>query len=339
MVYLDDQPAIDRMGRMDATPIIMRRYLAAGRKYALRVEVFVPKSGGQAIFGWIPPEKTNLNKERINEAVELARKSDVAVVCVGWDKMFETEGYDKEEGIRLPGFQEDLINSVAAVNPNTVVVINSGTPVLMNHWEPRVKGLIMAYYPGHEGGNALASILFGDVNPSGKLPFTFIADSAQAPAFNNYMNVIPKIKYAEGMYFGYRFIDKHKLAPRFPFGYGLSYTSFSIVKASAEITGKNSFIVKAMVKNTGKIAGKEVVQLYVSDQNHQIDMPVKELKAFDKTLIQPGETKEVKLMLPPKAFMYYSADQKKWVSDPGKYKLLIGNSSQNIEQTLVVKIQ
>jgi len=341
MVYLDNQPVIDRLGRMDATPIVMRKYLEAGRKYALRVEIFVPGTGGQAIFGWIPPvkTKTSVNAERIKEAVELARNSDVAVVCVGWGKMFETEGYDKEEGLTLPGFQEELIQAVTAVNSNTVVVINSGTSVFMNHWESKVKGMVMAYYPGHEGGNALASILFGDVNPSGKLPFTFIADSAQAPAFKNYMNVIPKINYEEGIYVGYRFIDKNRLIPRFPFGYGLSYTTFSMLNATAKSLGENCFDITVSVKNTGKMAGKEVVQLYVSNQNHRIEMPVKELKAFSKVMLQPNELIEVHLKLPAKAFMYYNVNQKKWVTDKGKFKLLIGDSSQNIQQTLEVIIK
>jgi len=339
MAYLDDEPAINRMGRLDATPLSMCRYFEKGRKYALRLEVFVPETGGQAILGWIPPVKTNKHPERIQEAVDLARKSDIAVICVGWDQMFETEGYDKDEGLTLPGFQEDLINAVTAVNPNTVVVINSGTPVFMSQWESKVKGLVMAYYPGHEGGNALASILFGDVNPSGKLPFTFIADSAQAPAFKNYMNVIPKINYEEGIYVGYRFIDKNKLIPRFPFGYGLSYSTFSMVKASAKLVSENNFDIKVLIKNTGKMAGKEVVQLYVSDRNNKIDMPEKQLKAFSKVLIQPGETKEVHLMLSPEAFKYYNVEQKKWLTDQGKYKLLIGESSQNIQQTLEITVK
>ncbi len=339
MAYIDNEPAINRMGRLDATPLSMRRYLEKGRKYALRLEIFVPETNGRAILGWIPPVKTNKHPERIQGAVELAKKSDMAVICVGWDHMFETEGYDKDEGLTLPRFQEDLINAVTAVNPNTVVVINSGTPVFMKNWESKVKGLVMAYYPGHEGGNALASILFGNVNPSGKLPFTFIADSTQAPAFKNYTNVMNKINYEEGIYVGYRFIDKNKLTPRFPFGYGLSYSTFSMSKASVKSVGKNSFDIKVLVKNTGKVAGKEVVQLYVSDGNNQIDMPVKQLKAFSKVLVQPGETKEVHLKLSPDAFMYYSVEQKKWVTDKGKYKLLIGNSSQNTQQTLDIVVK
>ncbi len=339
MLYLDNEPAINRMGRLDATPLSMRKYLEKGRKYALRLEIFVPETNGRAILGWIPPVKTNKHPERIQEAVELAKKSDMAVICVGWDHMYETEGYDKDEGITLPGFQEDLINAVTAVNPNTVVVMNSGTPVFMNKWESKVKGLIMAYYPGHEGGNALASILFGDVNPSGKLPFTFIADSTQAPAFKNYMNVYNKINYEEGIYVGYRFIDKNKLTPCYPFGYGLSYSTFSMVKASAKSIGKNSFDVKVLIKNTGKSAGKEVIQLYVSNTNSIVDMPVKQLKAFTKVLVQPGETKEVHLTLSPDAFKYYDVEQKQWVTAKGKYKLLIGNSSQHIQQTLDIVVK
>jgi beta-glucosidase len=339
MMYLDNEPVVNRMGRLDATPLSMRKYLEKGRKYALRLEIFVPESNGRAILGWIPPVKTNKYPERIQQAVELAKKSDMAVVCVGWDSMFETEGYDKDEGITLPGFQEDLINAVTAVNPNTVVVMNSGTPVFMKNWESKVKGLIMAYYPGHEGGNALASILFGDVNPSGKLPFTFIADSAQAPAFKNYMNVTNKINYKEGIYIGYRFVDKNKMTPRFPFGYGLSYSTFTITKASAKIIGENSFDVKVLIENTGKTAGKEVIQVYVSDVNSKIDMPVKQLKAFSKVMVQPGETKEVHLKLSPDAFKYYDVKQKKWLTDNGRYKLLIGNSSQNIAQTLDVIVK
>lgn len=339
MMYLDNEPLINRMGRLDATPLSMGKYLEKGRKYALLLEIFVPETNGRAILGWIPPVKINKYPERIQKAVELAKKSDVAVVCVGWDNMFETEGYDKDEGITLPGFQEDLINAVTAVNPNTVVVINSGTPVFMNRWESKVKGLIMAYYPGHEGGNALASILFGDINPSGKLPFTFIADSTQAPAFKNYMNVTNKINYEEGIYVGYRYTDKHKLTPSFPFGYGLSYSTFSMSKASAKAVGKNSFDIKVQIKNTGKIAGKEVIQVYVSDRNNKIDMPVKQLKAFSKVLVQPNEIKEVHLKLSPEAFKYYDLGKKNWLIDKGKYKLLIGESSQNIQQTLDIVIK
>jgi beta-glucosidase len=318
---------------------MMRRYLEAGRKYAVRVEIFVPNTWGQAILGWIPPVKTNPFADRIAKAAELARKSDVAVVCVGWEKMFETEGYDKEEGLTLPGFQEDLIQAVATANPNTIVVINSGTPVFMDAWESKVKGLILAYYPGHEGGNALASILFGDVNPSGKLPFTFIADSSQAPGFKNYMNVDPKINYQEGLYIGYRYIDKHMLKPRYPFGYGLSYTTFAITGASVKPLGNNTYTLTAKVKNTGTRAGEEVVQAYVSDQNPGVDKPVKELKAFSKVMIQPGETKEVTLFLPQRAFMYFNAEKMNWFAEPGKYSIMLGNSSQNMQQTVYVTIK
>jgi beta-glucosidase len=338
ILYIDNVAAIDRMGRLDPTPLMMRKYLEAGRKYAIRLEIFVPGSGGQAILGWIPPVAKEPDFDKIDQAVVIAEESDVAVICVGWDKMYETEGYDKDEGITLPGHQEELIRKVAAVNPNTIVIINSGTPVLMDGWEPAVKGLMLAYYPGHEGGNALASLLFGEVSPSGKLPFTFIADSSQAPAFRNYMSVNPTIRYEEGLYIGYRYIDKNRLVPRYPFGYGLSYTTFSMGKPSVKALGNNNFRISLMVKNTGCMAGKEVVQVYVSDQNPGVEKPVKELKAFSKVMLQPGEEKEVNLVLSSRAFAYYNAENRKWTTEPGKYTLLIGNSSQNILQRTDLKI-
>jgi len=339
VVYLDEELAIDRMGRSDATPIMMRRYFEAGKKYALRVEILVPNNGGVAILGWIPPVKKNPYKDRIEKAVALASQSDVAVLCVGWNNLFETEGYDKEEGINLPGFQEELIQAVAAVNPNTIVVINSGTPVFMESWAQKVNGIILAYYPGHEGGNALASLLFGDKNPSGKLPFTFIADSSQAPGFKNYMNVNPKIKYEEGLYVGYRYIDKNNLRPTYPFGFGLSYTTFAITGAKAMPLGSNTYAVNVSVKNTGDRAGEEVVQLYVRANKPTVDKPVKELKAFAKVMLAPGETKQVMMYLPQRAFMFYNTIKNNWETDPGKYSLLIGNSSQNTQQVVTVDIK
>ncbi|CAN5332628.1 hypothetical protein BH11BAC5_BH11BAC5_40760 [soil metagenome] len=275
----------------------------------------------------------------IEKAVALASQSDVAVLCVGWNNLFETEGYDKEEGINLPGFQEELIQAVAAVNPNTIVVINSGTPVFMESWAQKVNGIILAYYPGHEGGNALASLLFGDKNPSGKLPFTFIADSSQAPGFKNYMNVNPKIKYEEGLYVGYRYIDKNNLRPTYPFGFGLSYTTFAITGAKAMPLGSNTYAVNVSVKNTGDRAGEEVVQLYVRANKPTVDKPVKELKAFAKVMLAPGETKQVMMYLPQRAFMFYNTIKNNWETDPGKYSLLIGNSSQNTQQVVTVDIK
>jgi beta-glucosidase len=338
MVYIDGKPAIDRMGRMDATPIVMRRYFEAGKKYNLRVEIFVGHGWGQSILGWISPVKNPANAKLMEAAVAAAKKADVAVVCVGWEKMFETEGYDKEEGLTLPGQQEELIKAVTAVNPNTVVVINSGTSVWMDSWESKVKGIVMAFYPGHEGGNALANILFGAVNPSGKLPFTFIRDSSQSPAFKNYMNVNPIINYEEGLYVGYRFTNKNNMKPRFPFGFGLSYSTFKISNAKVTKIAANTFEVIAKVENTGKLAGEEVVQVYVSDKTPGVDRPLKELKAFSKISLNPGESKYVKLLLKPRSFAYYNVMKKDWVIEPGKYLLILGNSSEDAQQMLTVKL-
>jgi len=338
MVLIDNKAVIDHSHRQDASPGVMQQYFEAGKKYALRVEMAVPHNRGQAILGWIPPVKTNKNANLITEAVDVAAKADVAIVCVGWNSLYETEGYDKEEGISLPCFQEDLITAVAAVNPNTIVIVNSGTPFFCEKWAPKVKGLIMAYYPGHEGGNALANILFGKVNPSGKLPFTCIADSSQTPVYKNYTNVVPTINYAEGLYFGYRYIDKNKMTPQYSFGYGLSYTSFAMSNAKAQVNGSHATVTLS-VKNTGDREGEEVVQVYVCPQNPKVDKPVKELKGFAKVFLKSGETKQLSINLSPRAFAYFNVDQMKWLTEAGKYKLIIGNSSQNVQQTVNVNVK
>ncbi len=339
VLYINNKPAIDRVGRMDATPIIMKFDFKAGQKYEIRVELAVKSEPGQCVLGWIPPKKALKNNVEMLKAIEIAKKSDVAIVCVGWEKMSETEGYDKEEGITLPAYQEELIQNIAKVNPNTIVVINSGTPVWTANWEPLVKGVIMAFYPGHEGGNALANILFGTVNPSGKLPFTFIADSSQSPAFKNYMNVVPVINYDEGIYVGYRYTEKHKMTPTYPFGFGLSYTNFRISNVTYKNFAEYNYAIELNVTNTGKMAGEEVVQLYVSDQNAGVDKPIKELKAFSKVSLLAGETKKVKLTLNKQSFSYFDETKNDWLVESGKYNIMIGNSSENIVQQFTVGIK
>lgn len=338
IMYINNQPVIDRLGRMDVTPIMMRYYFEIGKTYNVRVEMFAKNGSEKCILGWIPPVQNTIDQTKIEKAVQAAKQAQYAVVCVGWEKMSETEGYDKEEGITLPANQEELINSVAAVNPNTIVVLNSGTPCWTKNWLPNVKAVVMAYYPGHEGGNAIANIIFGNVNPSGKLPFTFIADSTQNPAFKNYMNIVPVVNYAEGIYVGYRFTDKNNMKPVFPFGFGLSYTNFEISNAKIkQLEGKN-FDVEVTVKNTGKVSGQEVVQLYISQKNANVDKPIKELKAFVKVSLNSGENKLVKLKLNERSFAYFNEIKNNWEILKGKYVILIGNSSENVQQTLEVEL-
>jgi beta-glucosidase len=240
---------------------------------------------------------------------------------------FETEGTDRPD-MEIPGRQNELIAAVAKANPNTVVVLNAGSPVAMP-WIDRVPALLEAYYPGQECGHAVASVLFGDVNPSGKLSVTFPKRLEDNPAFIN--STYPgarEINYGEGIFVGYRYYDKRGIEPLFPFGFGLSYTTFEYGEAKVEVKAEVEVAVK--VKNTGKVAGKEVVQLYVADKNSSLPRPLKELKGFAKVALAPGEAKEVRFTLDQRAFSFYDPYRKQWVAEPGEFELLIGSSSRDI---------
>jgi beta-glucosidase len=227
--------------------------------------------------------------------------------------------------LALPAGQDELIQAVAAVNKNTVVVLIAGSPVLMNGWVGQVPALLAAWYPGEEGGHAIADILFGDANPSGKLPMTFLKEWKDSPAYGHYPGENGVVEYAEGIYVGYRHFDKHGIEPLFPFGHGLSYTTFaySDLKVSAHE-------VSLAVRNTGSREGAEVVQLYVGDKHSSADRPVKELKGFRRVVLKPGETKTVSFAIDKSALSYYSTARHDWVAEPGTFEVLVGASSRDI---------
>jgi beta-glucosidase len=229
---------------------------------------------------------------------------------------------------------------MAAANKNTIVVITSGGNVDMNGWLDRVPALIETWYPGQEGGTALAEVLFGDVNPSGRLPVTFERRWEDNPASDNYYPAAGtnKVEYKEGVFVGYRGYEKNGTKPQFPFGYGLSYTSFSYGKLTImqgiTKTGSLEFSwaeVSFDVTNIGKRAGAEVAQVYVGDTHSKVPRPAKELRGFEKVELKPGETKRVKLMLNQRALSYYDVNAKQWRAEPGDYDVLVGHSSDQIE--------
>ena len=234
--------------------------------------------------------------------------------------------------MELPGRQNELIEQVVAANPNTVVVINAGAPVNLK-WRNEVPAILEAFYPGMEGGNAIARILLGEVNPSGKLPVTFPQRLEDTPAFIN--STYPgarEINYGEGIFVGYRYYDKRQLEPAFPFGHGLSYTQFKIGEINAaEVIEQGALVtMRVRIQNTGQVAGKEVVQLYVSDLESSLPRPVKELKGFQKIYLLPGEEREVSFTLQPRDLAYYDAHRKCWITEPGDYELCIGVSVEDI---------
>jgi beta-glucosidase len=225
-----------------------------------------------------------------------------------------------------------LIAAVAAANPKTVVVFNAGAPITMP-WVDQVAAVVEAYYPGLENGNAVASVLLGDVNPSGKLPVSFPVRLEDSPAFINASYPgCREVNYGEGIFVGYRYYDKKDVTPLFPFGHGLSYTTFaySDLKVARKVKMGERIEVTLKVKNTGKVAGKEVVQLYVSDTKSSLPRPPKELKGFTKVALKPGQSKTVTFTLDERSLAYYDPNKKAWVAEPGEFEVLVGSSSRDI---------
>jgi beta-glucosidase len=304
--------------------------MVAGRSYDLKVEYVklaeVDWNGIRALFAFAPePEKD----DRLARAVELARQSDVAVVFAGMPTGFESEGGDRPH-MDLPGRQNELIQAVAAANSNTVVVLNCGSPVTMP-WLDQVAAVVLAYYPGQEGGNAVANILLGEVNPSGKLSVTYPKRYEDNPTAINYPGT-KEVYYGEGIFVGYRYYDQKGVEPLFPFGFGLSYTTFeySNLRIPDKVKAGEPIKVSVTVKNSGDRAGQEVVQLYVSDKAASLARPPKELKGFAKVALKPGKSTVVNFVLDQRALSFYDPYRKGWVAEPGEFEVLVGSSSRDI---------
>ncbi len=311
--------------------------LEAGRAYALKVDYAWQgdPSWRALMLGHLPPHAPDL----LAEAEELARHCDAAVVVVGLSPEYESEGFDRAD-MKLPGAQDELIRRVAAVNPRTMVVLNAGSALEMP-WLNDVPAVVQLWYAGQEQGNALADVLFGDANPSGKLPTTFPARLQDNPAYINYPGENGHVRYGEGIFVGYRYYDKKEIEPLFPFGHGLSYTTFaySNLKLSAEkLTEADTLTVSVDVTNTGALAGKEAVQVYVRDVQSKTSRPEKELKAFRKVMLQPGETQTVTFSLDREAFWYFDTARNGWAVEPGIFEIWVGASSRDIRLKAQVEI-
>ena len=290
-------------------------------------------------------------EQLIAEAVAVAKDADYVIFVGGLNKDNHQDCEDSDRaGLELPYNQDAVIEALAAANPNLIVVNISGNAVAMP-WVDKVPAIVQAWYLGSEGGNALASVLTGDVNPSGKLPMTFPARLSDVGAHavgqypgtprNDGSNIVD-IEYREGIFVGYRWADKNKIQPLFPFGHGLSYTSFDYGKATidkAEGTADDVFTVSIPVTNTGDRAGREIVQLYVSDLKTTLPRPVKELKGFKKISLEPGQTETVTFEISRDDLSYFDADKHAWVVDPGKFEALVGASSRDIRSKVTFKVK
>ncbi|KAK6363017.1 hypothetical protein TWF730_000466 [Orbilia blumenaviensis] len=269
----------------------------------------------------------------IQEAVDAATKADAAIVIVGLDAEWESEGYDRQT-MDLPkdGSQDRLISAIAKANKRTIVVNQSGSPVTMP-WVDEVPAILQAWYQGQEAGNALVDILFGIESPSGKLPVTFPKRLEDNPAYHNWPGENKKVIYGEGIYIGYRHYERIALNVLFPFGHGLSYTKFKYgeVKISGTVLNhSNSLVVAVAVTNKGRVNGQETVQLYIRDIKSNLPRPTKELQGFAKLSLAPGETKVANISIDKHSVGYYDVSTPGWVAEAGEFEAVIGSSSQDI---------
>ena len=266
------------------------------------------------------------------EARAIAAKADLVVIAAGFDPESETEGGDRT--FALPTGQDELIREIAAVNPKTVVVITSGGAVDMKPWLGRVAGVMQAWYPGQEGGTAFARLLLGEANPSGRLPATFEKSWEDNPAHDSYYPDAGTLRvvYRDGVFVGYRGYEHNGKQPQFPFGFGLSYTAFRYNGLAVKQAGAaGNYEVSFAVTNTGRRAGADVAQVYVSDSHAKVPRPPKELKGFARVMLGPGETKTVTVKLDARAFSYFDTGSGAWVAEPGTFGILVGRSSAEIE--------
>ena len=280
-----------------------------------------------------PADRDFYDKALADEAVKAAAEADKAVIFAGLPESFESEGYDRSH-MRLPECQNRLITEILKVQPNTVIVLHNGSPVEMP-WLGEIKGLLETYLGGQAGGAAAANILYGKINPSGKLAETMPLKLSDNPSYLNFGGG-EKVEYREGIFVGYRYYDTKEMDVAFPFGYGLSYTTFaySNLKLSMENpTEKDTVMVSADVTNTGKSAGKEVVQLYIRDLTGSAIRPEKELKGFEKVFLEPGETKTITMELNKRSFAWYNTKLHDWFAASGDYEILVGASSRDIRLT------
>jgi beta-glucosidase len=264
------------------------------------------------------------------EAKKLAANAEVVVLAVGFDP--ETEGEGADRTFHLPPGQDELVRQIAAINKNVVLLITAGGAVDMTSWLASVPVVLETWYPGQEGGTALAEILFGDVNPSGRLPVTFEREWKDNPVHDSYYpsDSSNHVEYKEGVFVGYRGYEHNGTRPLFPFGYGLSYTTFAYRNLAVARAGSN-VTVSFDITNTGKREGDEVAQIYVGDTHAKVPRPAKELKGFAKIHLRPGETRRVTVKLDRRAFSYYDTNLKQWQIDPGEFGILVGQSVEEIK--------
>ncbi|WP_338731592.1 beta-glucosidase family protein [Mangrovimonas cancribranchiae] len=289
-----------------------------------------------------PVTINELNPDLVEEAVNAAKNSDVAVIFAGSNRDYETEASDRAS-LALPFGQEKLIEKVLEVNPNTIVVFIAGAPFDIKATTDKAKAVVWSWFNGSEGGNALADVLLGNVNPSGKLPWTMPVDLSDSPAHAT--NSFPGddvVKYEEGILVGYRWFDTKNIEPLYPFGYGLSYTNFNISQLKtnkSSYTEQEVITVEVSVENIGELDGKEVIQVYVSKPESKVERAIHELKGFAKVTVASGDKTTATVQIPVEELAFYNVDTASWEVEKGNYVIKVGNSSRNLVDETTITIQ
>jgi len=323
-LFVDDKPLIEQWRYLGETVVQASMSFEAGRHYKIRVEYF--EGTGQAKIGF---GISSNSRVPLQKAVAAAKLADAVVLCVGFDRTSEGEGSDRP--FALPEAQLELIRRVLEANRNVIVVLNAGGNLDMSPFLENAAAVLHAWYPGEEGGTAVAEILTGAVNPSGKLPASFERRWEDSPVHDSYYDVNNSrhVRYSEGIFVGYRHYDRSPVKPLFPFGFGLSYTTFTYSGLKLVAEGDHA-VVRFTLTNTGTRAGAEVAQVYVGERHPKVPRPVKELKGFARVALQPGESREVTVELDRRAFSYYDESSADWKLQPGRFDISVGGSSQAI---------
>jgi beta-glucosidase len=328
-LYIDNALVIDDWKKHGETLNTYAMHLQAGKPHDIRLEYFEDTGTATARFGIAASTRP------IGEATRaLAANADVVVLCMGFEP--NTEGEANDRTFHLPAGQDNFIEQIANVNKNVIVVLTAGGNVDMSRWTDKIPGLLHAWYPGQEGGTALAQILFGEYSPSGKLPVSFERRLEDGATFKSYypQKGDKHVEYTEGVFVGYRHFDRSAIKPLFPFGYGLSYSHFeySDLKISQGPAGaKDLATIAFTIKNVGSREAAEIAELYVGDSHASVPRPPKELKGFAKVNLQPGESKQVTLPLNHRAFAFFDVKTHNWKVEPGDFAILVGSSSADIQ--------
>ncbi len=313
----------------DRKSLDARYELVSGRRYGVRIETC-----WEGTLAWhelaircAPPEPEN----PIREAVELARRAEIVIVVAGLNKEWESEGFDRQD-MRLPGEQDELIRRVTEANPNTIVVLNGGSPVEMP-WLEGAAAVLQAWYLGQESGHAVADVLFGRQSPGGRLPVSFPRHLQDNPAYLHYPGENGRHVYGEGIFVGYRYYQRKGIQPLFPFGYGLSYTQFAyrnLELSSNQLHPGENLHASVEVTNSGRRRGSEVVQWYIHQKEPILVRPERWLAGFSKVELDPGEARAVEFELHQERLAYYDDLSQRWEVQPGEYSLLVGSSCEEI---------